>query len=358
MRFSGGPAFVKLVGFPLPHPSPRLEDHPAMDEHLPSEALRDAFRDARRVLLTGPVDPDGDSIGACLALARGLREICAARVDVAGTPSFRYAWMPGADAMVPDERVEGPYDVAVVLDGDRRRLTAPVHRAYESARLKILIDHHASTDPASYDIALLDPHASSATELVWQVLERWGITLDRELAALLYTGLIFDTGGFRYSNTSPSCHTLAAKLLETGVEHAPIAARVLMERRSGGVRLLGHVLSTASLSEDGQVIVGAISQEQLRSFDASEADIEGIVDMLVFTRGVEIACLAIERAPGRVKLSLRSRSRVDVAALARQLTSGGGGHPRAAGASLLQALEEVLGWLPSALEQAAIAEMR
>lgn len=326
-----------------------------MDLPHASETLRAALTAARRVLLTGPVDPDGDSIGACLALARGVAAISAARVEVAGTPSFRYAWMPGAEDMVPDEQIAGPYDVAIVLDGDRRRLPAPVKLAFEAATVRGLIDHHMSTDPAGYEIPLLDPGVSSATELVWQLMEPWGVPLDRELAVLLYTGLIFDTGGFRYSNTRPSCHTLAARLLEAGVEPAPISARVLMERRPGGVRLLGHVLSTAQLLAQESVILGTVSRERLRAFGAEEADIEGIVDALVFTRGVEIACLVVERAPDRVKLSLRSRSRVDVAALARSLTDGGGGHPRAAGASLLEPLDRALGWLPAALERAALS---
>ncbi len=326
-----------------------------MDAQLTSEPLRAALRDARRVLLTGPVDPDGDSIGACLALARGAARVSKARVEVAGTASFRYAWMPGAADMIPDDDIAGPYEVAVVLDGDRRRLTPPVQRAFDAAPTRVLIDHHASTDPTDYEIALLDAGASSATELVWQLLERWGVGLDLDLASLLYTGLIFDTGGFRYSNTRPSCHTLAARLLETGVDHSLISARVLMERRQGGLRLLGHVLSSARLLGEGEVILGAISQDDLRRFGASEADIEGIVDTLVFTHGVEIACLAIERAPGRVKLSLRSRVRVDVAALARSLTTSGGGHPRAAGAALAETLEHALGRLPEALERAARA---
>lgn len=319
---------------------------------LPSDAIRAAAQAARRILLTGPLDPDGDSIGACLALARGLAAVCAARVEVAGTPSFRYAWMAGAEAMVPDEQIAGPYDLAVVLDGDRRRLAPPVARAFEGARARGLVDHHASTDPAGYELVLLDPEAASTTELVWRVLEDWGVPLDRELAALLYTGLVFDTGGFRYSNTRPACHLLAARLLETGLDHAAINARVLMERRLGGLKLLGRVLEGARVHADGAVIVGVIARADLAELGADEADVEGVVDALVFTRGVELACLVIERGPERVKLSLRSRSRVDVASLARSLTTSGGGHARAAGASLAEPLPALLARLPALLERA------
>ena len=114
----------------------------------PSATLREAARTSRRILLTGPIDPDGDSIGACLALARGLRAITTAVVEVAGTPSYRYAWLPDAETMVEDPRVAGPYDLAIVLDGDRRRLVPNVSVAYEAAGARGLIDHHASTSSA------------------------------------------------------------------------------------------------------------------------------------------------------------------------------------------------------------------
>jgi len=317
-----------------------------------SNQLRDALLGARRVLLTGPLDPDGDSIGACLALARGVRQSLGVTVEVAGTPGFRYAWMPGAEAMVPDERIAGPYDLAVVLDGDRRRLSPQVKLAFDAAGQSGLIDHHASTDPGLYDIAILDPQASSATELVWQILQVWGVGLDQDLAALLYTGLIFDTGGFRYSNTRPSCHRLAAALLETGLDHASIAARVLMERRPGGIKLLARVLTEARFLAKGAVLLSVVEQRWLEELGASHADIEGIVDALVFTHGVELACLAVERGPDLVKLSLRSRSRVDVAELAGRLSPGGGGHPRAAGATIRAPLAELMSWLPEALGRA------
>lgn len=323
-----------------------------MPSDSPSETLRQALNAARRILLTGPVDPDGDSLGACLALARGLRQLVDAEVVVAGTPSFRYAWMPGASNMTPDAEISGPFDLAIVLDGDQRRLVPAVAAAYQAAGQRAIIDHHVSTDPSGYDHVLLDPGAASTCEMVVALLRDWGLGLDRDLAALLYTGLIFDTGGFRHSNTRPESHRLAAQLLETGIDHAAIAVRVLSERRPGGLRLIGVVLSSVQFFADGAVVLGRLSEAELATAGATSADVEGLVELLVFTTGVEVACLAIERGPTRVKLSLRSRSRVDVSALARVLAPGGGGHPRAAGAMLDETLEAALARLPAALAAA------
>jgi len=319
--------------------------------------LLTAARQARSILLTGPMDPDGDSIGACLTLARAIHMLSDARVVVAGSACFRYAWMPGTDQMVPDDDLPGvmageTFDLAVVLDGDRRRLEPNTEAAFQAARSRGIVDHHRSTDPDGYDIVLIDRDSASTCELVHGLLLDWGIPLDADLAALLYVGLIFDTGGFRHSNTSPDTHRLAATLLDTGIDHAAIAVRILSERTIHGVRLLGHVLERASFLHGERVALASVSHDDARRIGADNGDAEGIVDALLYTRGVKLACLAIEKAPGKVKLSLRSRKAVDVARFARSLDPGGGGHARAAGVMLVEPLGQVMARLPALLAAA------
>ena len=296
-----------------------------------SQELREAVESAARVLLTGPIDPDGDSLGACLALARGISAVSGAVVEVAGVASYRYRWMPGIDALIPDALVTGPYDLALVLDGDRRRLEPPVAAAFASAGLRGIIDHHRSTDPEGYDLVLLAPTAASTAELVSGILEDWGVPLDADLAALIYTGLVFD--------------------------HAAVSVRVLVERSPAGLRLLGRVLERAELSDGGRVVLGVVALSDVAECGAVDGDLEGVVDALVFISGVEVACLAVEKAPRRIKLSLRSRSQVDVASLARAIHAGGGGHARAAGVVLEDTLGAVLARLPGTLAAATAAVM-
>lgn len=321
-----------------------------------ARSLRAACASARRILLTGPIYPDGDSIGACLALARGIRHCWPAhQVDIAGDISFRYTWMPGADAIRPDAWFEdaAPYDLAIVLDGDRSRLTAPITQAFQQAGQIAIVDHHSSTSPEGYSVALIDHHSASTCEMVHGLLQPWNVPLDRELAALLYTGLIFDTGGFCHSNTTAETHRFAATLLETGLVHTPINIRVLMERRPAGLKLMGHVLQHTSFHSGGEVAFGVVDLATSNRLGCTHGDIEGIVDALVFTQGVELACLCVEKTPNLVKLSLRSRSRLDVASLARSLSPGGGGHPRAAGVMLKQPLRTLINTLPGILIQTA-----
>lgn len=299
-----------------------------------ADALLQALIDARGpVLLTGPVAPDGDSLGACLALARVLRD---RGVDVAvtGAPSWRYAWMPGIDALLPDQGLGVDWRAVVVLDGDRLRLEPGAAAAFEAAPVRGIVDHHASTRPEGYTHPWIEPRATSACSMLYEAFQRWGVELDAELATWLYTGLVFDTGGFRYSNTSPATHRIAAHLLQAGAPHVDITTRVLVERRLQGLRLAGEIFGATEPVLGGRAVVAEVPLDLARRHDVVDGDLDGIVDALLHVRGVEVSVLLVQKPDGSVKYSLRSRGGVDVARLAARLAPSGGGHAKAAGAQI------------------------
>lgn len=305
------------------------------------QRLLSALLTSPRVLLTGPMAPDGDSLGACLALQQLLqrREV---DVRVAGTPSYRYAWMPGIEHLLDDEAVAaGHWDAVVVMDGDRHRLTPAVELAFAEAPLRGIVDHHASTRDDGYTHFWVDPCVGSTCEMLYQAMASWGEPLDGRIAECLYTGLIFDTGGFRYSNTRPSSHQMAAELLRTGIDPHRICLEVLMDRRASGLRLAGEVFSGARLALDGTLCIATISLEDQTRLGTVDGDIEGIVENLVQVKGVQVGALLIEHPDGIVKVSLRSRDRVDVADVARTLHPSGGGHTKAAGVRLRACMQDV-----------------
>ncbi len=315
----------------------------------PASTLLSALRDARGsssvrpgVLLTGPVGPDGDSLGACLALQRVLRRF-GIHADVAGTPSYRYAWLPGADAMVPDDEVAPSYRSVVILDGDRHRLARQVEAAFDAAEVRGIVDHHLSTRPDGYTHPWLDPNAESTCGMLLGACapEECDIPLDLDLATLLYTGLVFDTGGFRYSNTTPHSHRAAAALLAAGVDHVSVCAKMFAERRAEGVIATGEILTSARWLHEGALCVARATTELQDRLGLADGDLEGVVDMLVHTIGTHVAALLVERADGSVRVSLRSRGEVDVAAVAGSVVATGGGHRKAAGASVKGSLDEV-----------------
>ncbi|HND32888.1 MAG TPA: bifunctional oligoribonuclease/PAP phosphatase NrnA [Myxococcota bacterium] len=312
-----------------------------------SSELFQLLQRSRRVLLTGPEGPDGDSIGACLALQHILRGcLPELGVDVAGKVPDRYRFVPGTATMVAEP--EPTYDGVVVLDGDCTRLPPSATRAFQAAGWTGLVDHHRSTDAALYTVALLDPAAESTCSIVRQLAAEWGVALDPELATQLYTGLVFDTGGFRHSNTRPATHRLAAELLEQPFDHVQATRKILHERRPQALFLLGRVLGGAQLLAGGRLIVATCPSSLQAELGAGGDDHEGIVDLLQLTTGVELAALLMEKGP-KVRISMRSLGAVDVAALARRLDAGGGGHMRAAGASMPGSLGE--------LQERIVAEM-
>lgn len=318
-----------------------------------AQDLAQMLEGAQRVLLTGPVDPDGDSIGACLALSQMVQQrFPTVQVQVAGDPGFRYARLPGADGMIPDAQVGLDHDLVVVMDGDKDRLHPQVEAAFKAAGARVIVDHHRTTGTDGYDLAILEPQAESTCGMVLRILDAWGLSLDAAIAANLYTGLIFDTGGFRYTNTSAQTLRDAARMLETGIDHAQLSINTLMERRAQGMRLNARVLDTAEFSLGGELLCGVVTLALLSELGATRADVEGIVDAMVYVAGVQVAVLFIERGPGAIKLSFRSRGRVDVAAVARSLTERGGGHAKAAGASMEGGMDQVRAQTVAALEAA------
>ena len=309
-----------------------------------NKALQDLHHICQRstsILLTGPVYPDGDSIGACIALRRGIKQFSDARVDIAAKASFRYAWMPDVEQFTPEEEIDREYDLAIVLDGDRHRLHHVVENAYNRSSTQAIIDHHASTNPHDYSLALIDAEAESTCGMLFDILMKWGVSIDTCMAQSLYTGVIFDTAGFRHSNTKPSTHRLAAQLIEMGIDHSQISAKILMERKPSGLRLLCFVLQHLTYLADGRISFCIISFSDMQSLNCTVGDYEGIVEMMLFTQGVQVAGLCIERSPGQFKVSLRSRIFVNVAKLAQSMSESGGGHPKASGVILTGNLADI-----------------
>lgn len=305
--------------------------------HDPGRALVDAVAGGARVLVTGPVAPDGDSIGAAFALARILRER-GVEVVVGGTAPRRYQYLAAVAEMVPDERIAGPFAAVVIVDGDRHRLEPNVGRCFADAPIRAIVDHHVSSTPDGYTHAWIDPRCESTCGMLLRAFREWGVVVDRTLAELLFTGIVFDTGAFRHPNTTPELLRLCADLLATGIDHAQISVKVLSERSTNGVHVMGQILAGASFLRIGpnQLSVGRADRATMAT--VADGDLEGVVEALINSDGTDLAALLVEREDGTVKYSLRSRGAVDVAQLARQLHPTGGGHPRAAGASFAGAL--------------------
>ncbi len=304
------------------------------------------LRAARRILMSLHRQPDGDSIGSTLAIAMALRRLGQEVTVTSPDPvPHAYDFLPGVETIVPwRELGSAQFDLVALYDcADERRPGAP--RPLRDYAPRILnVDHHA-TNSRFGDVVFVDPVAAASAELAYRTLELLGVTVDRDLALLLYVGLETDTGGFRYATTTPGSHRLAARLLDAGIEPGEVSELVYERQSVGGLRLLGLALDSLRLRPELSLAYFVLGDDAFAEAGATAQDAEtiGIVDYARRLEGIEVAGLLRSDGPGEVKLSLRSKGQVNVAELAARI--GGGGHERAAGATLMGDLaqaEEVL----------------
>jgi phosphoesterase RecJ-like protein len=296
--------------------------------------------------------PDGDCVGSGLALVQALRALGKQALLVSDDPHPAvYDFLPGrrfytrVGYLKPEDfRPE----VAIFLD-----CTDPERagRGLEFAKDKfwVNIDHHVSN---SYfgSVNLVDPEAAATGELVYDIINALEVPVDKDISTCLYVAIVTDTGGFRYQNTTKETHILAAELLDKGVNGSEIFDSVFETRTVSSIMLLARALSTLKLYRGGKIAVVSLTQEMIRASGASSDETEGIIGYPRSISGVEVSLFFKEAdEPGKVHVSFRSRSAVDVAAVAQTL--GGGGHPRAAGALIEGTIEEVTAKVMSQLDQ-------
>lgn len=296
-----------------------------------------------RVVMTTHVNADGDGVGSEVGLfhllkARGLRPVIANPTPI--PERFRSIVPRGVDRTEHAHREIEQADLVVVLDiGDLGRLgdlAGPVaHRGVPV----ICIDHHVSPGTLPPGPRLVAPEATATAELVHDlaVANAWPITPD--VARALYVGILMDTGGFRFSNTTPRALRVAAALLEVGVDPETIYEHVYASAPEGRVRLTAEVLQTLVVEAERGLAWVTVPGGALERHRATPDDLDGIVEFPRSIAGVTLALMFRPLAGGRVKVSFRSMGEVDVAALAQRF--GGGGHHKAAGASFDGPMVEV-----------------
>jgi bifunctional oligoribonuclease and PAP phosphatase NrnA len=285
------------------------------------------------VVLTGHVQPDADALGSTLALAEGLRRRGARVLTTFPDPFTLPAslgWLPGAEGLVPSSAVPSTPDVFVSLDAASPARLGELAVLLEYAGTSVVIDHHAS-NPGFGDVHLVDGGAPATVALVADLLDELGVTVDQQLATLLYAGLSADTGSFRFGSTRPETHELAARLLATGIDHADISRRLFDTAPFGWLGLLSVVTGRAELEREvgaGLVWTWSSTAEAAEHGLPGE-QLEALVDVVRSTREADVACVLKGQDDGSWSVSLRSRGATDVARVAMAL--GGGGHRAAAG---------------------------
>jgi len=312
----------------------------------PVEAILQVLRAGERFLVCSHSRPDGDAVGSILAMGMLLQQMGkhADLVTADRIPGI-YRSLPQSDSIRTALRVHGPYDAAILLECDgfgRTRLRGL------DAFFIINIDHHASGH-AWANLNWIDRGASSVGELVYRLVKAAGATVTPEMATCLYTTVLTDTGGFCYGSTRASTFALAKDLVEAGANPIRVAQDVYFSVPTSKMLLLGAALG--NLHCEGPLAWLWVTHQDMTRTCAAEEDCEGIVNYAISIAGIEAAAFLRELPEQRIRLSLRSKGKVNVAAIAENL--GGGGHENAAGCTLegplSRALEEILAQLRPSL---------
>lgn len=298
----------------------------------------------RRVALSTHMNADGDGCGSESALARLLaqRGLSSRIVNPTPWPSL-FDFLLG-DAAV-DETGRGSaalagIDLLLVVDiSDVKRLGNLTESVRRLTIPKIVIDHHIASDDPAGDIVLTDTTACATGELVYDLACELDLEITPEIARSLYAAILTDTGGFRYSNTTPRSHAIAADLLSHGVDPEEMYQRVYASAPAGRVRLLAEVLASLGVDEPCGVAWLTMGAGSLERHGVRSEDLDGIVEHARSIAGTRMAIFFRDLGYGKVKISFRSTGDVDVNRFAREF--GGGGHVKASGALVAGTLDEV-----------------
>ncbi len=329
-----------------------------------ARAVGAAILAAQRIVLTTHVNADGDGMGSEAALMHLLRARGKQVQLVNPTPvPLRYLFLldglEGADASGAAVPAIRNADLFLVLDiSDLGRLGTLARQIRQRRIVTACIDHHASPGTLPDGPRLVDPSASATAELVHDLAltMRWDIGTDA--ARALYVGLLTDTGGFRFGNTTPRVLRVAAELLERGISPERIYEQVYATAPVGRIRLTAAVLDTLVHEPEIGLTWVSVPDGVMERFDVSADDLDGLVEFARSIQGTRLALLFRKLASGKVKVSFRSVGDFDVADFAQQF--GGGGHAKASGASIegpLDAVQQrVLGAAREALAARALSK--
>ena len=298
----------------------------------------------RTVALSTHINADGDGCGSETALARlvAQRGVHSRIVNPTPWPAM-FEFLLGDDvteASAKGERALRGVDALVVLDiSDVKRLgvLADAVRALRVPRL--VIDHHVPHDEPAGDIMLSDTAAAATGELVFDVAQVLGLEITTPIARSLYAALMTDTGGFRFSNTSPRCLAIAAQLLAAGVDPEEMYQRIYASVPMGRMHLLRDALGSLAADADAGLTWISLPAGALEQYGVRSEELDGLAEHARSVAGTRMAIFFRDLGHGQVKVSFRSTGAVDVNAFARRF--GGGGHAKAAGALIPGGLAEV-----------------
>ena len=298
------------------------------------EKLNFELESVQNILIISHVNPDGDTLGASLALYQALKNKYFEKniiITVLGKIPEIYEFLPYIEKAVPIEEISSQqFDIAIAVDiASKDRMTKALN-FFESANLTINIDHHKTNNNYAH-INFVEPDASSASEVMFDILKKCGFAITTEIATCLYTGIMTDTGSFKYENTGKRTFSIASELIEKGVNPCTISKAYYDSRPKAMVSLHACAISNAYFLYNDKVAYTFITKELFEKCRAKDEHTDGIAELLRQIKTVELAIVLKETIMGHTKVSMRSKN-IDCAKLCEKYD--GGGHTFAAGCTI------------------------
>jgi len=317
------------------------------------DTVIDRLIKSQSIFLATHVNPDGDAIGSLISLGLGLQQYGKRVYTYNESPiPAVYRFLPGVSLVKQTLPQSHDWDTAVILDcGDLERIGTAVDCVRGLPQI-INIDHHV-TNTAFGHYRLVDSAASSSVEIVYRLLKRMNVEIDEAIANAIYTGILTDTGSFRFANTNSAAYAICSEMVQCGVDPYTVAQHVYGTYSLGRIKLLNMALDSIEISTNGKLSLMALTREMFAETDTNPEDVDGMINYAKRIEDVRVAALILENARGtaqkRFHVSLRSDGTVDVAEIAASF--GGGGHFSAAGFGVESSLKDLKNTINSIAEK-------
>ncbi|OZV12989.1 3'-5' oligoribonuclease A [Tissierella sp. P1] len=289
------------------------------------------IQESENIYIVSHVQPDGDNIGSILALWMALKNI-KERVFILKTDEIPsdFLFLPNIN-IINEYNHDDNIDLLITLDTSDESRLGKNKDLLNQAKTIINIDHHISNINFGH-INIVDSNAAATGELVYKLINRLKIPINKDIASCIYTAISSDTGSFMYDNTSAETHEIAAELIRTGIDKGNININLYQSRSIERTMLFIKALETLKLYFENKVAIVKITRSMVEEVNAKMEDTEGIVSFIREITSVEVATILKEFNEEEIKVSMRSKRYVDVSSLCANL--GGGGHIRAAGCTI------------------------
>ncbi|WP_244969123.1 DHH family phosphoesterase [Tissierella praeacuta] len=286
------------------------------------------IKESERIYIVSHVQPDGDNIGSILALWMAIKKI-KDKVFILKTDDIPsdFLFLPNVNE-IKEFNDKGKIDMFIALDTSDENRLGKNKELLNKAKTIINIDHHISNTNFGH-INIVDSNAAATGELVYNLIKKMNIPMDKDIASCIYTAISSDTGSFMYDNTSAQTHRIIAELIDIGIDKSNININLYQNKSLERTMLFIKSLETLRLYFNNNVALIKVTQDMLNKANAKMEDTEGIVSFIREIAPVEVGIILKEFKENEIKVSMRSKRFIDVSAICASFN--GGGHIRAAG---------------------------